>query len=241
MPGGTAPRRPAGAGRRAMLTQPWELLGQAETPDGRLMALTRRGQDYLILADGKDLMTSRLRGSEMALARIGCQQAANRPRPCVLVGGLGMGFTLRAALDALPAEATVVVAELMPAVVSWNRGPLGHLADHPLKDGRVQVEVRDVARTLQDGVGRFDAVLLDVDNGPAAFTLAANADLYTDEGLARVRAALRPEGVLAVWSARPSRRFEHRLRYHGFCVEARQVRARLDRGGPMHTLFVGRL
>jgi spermidine synthase len=160
-------------------------------------------------------------------------------QPCVLVGGLGMGFTLRATLDFLPPDAIVEVAELVPAVVDWNRGPLGPLAGHPLKDRRVRVHVGDVAVMLGAGPGRFDAVLLDVDNGPAAFTSSDNARLYDDRGLAAARAALKIGGVLAVWSARDDRKFEQRLRYGGFTVEVERVRARLKKGGPRHTIFLG--
>ncbi len=157
----------------------------------------------------------------------------------MLVGGLGMGFTLRATLDLLPPDASVVVAELVPAVVDWNRGLLGPLAGHPLKDRRVLVEVGDVAASLRASPGRFDVVLLDVDNGPAAFTASQNAGLYDDRGLAAARASLKPGGVLAVWSAWDDRKFEQRLRYSGFTVEVHRVRARLQKGGPRHTIFLG--
>ena len=218
---------------------PWELLGEARTPDGNAMTLTRRGSEYMIMADGKDLMSSRMKGSEEALAIIGCERARQQEAPCVLVGGLGMGFTLRATLDTLPVDATVVVAELMPAVVEWNRGPLAALAKFPLDDPRVRVEVGDVSDLLRE-TSRFDAVLLDVDNGPVAFTQAANAGLYDNAGLTMMRGALRGEGVVAVWSAWDDRKFEHRLRHHGFTVEVHHVRARLKQGGPRHTIFVGR-
>jgi spermidine synthase len=220
--------------------KPWELLGETETPDGTAMALTRRGHEYILLADGKALMSSRARGSEEELARLGCERAAELERPSVLVGGLGMGFTLRAALDALPPDATVVVAEIIPELVRWNRGPLGTLAGHPLDDRRVHVEVGDVADVLRDSLGRFDAILLDVDNGPVAFTVASNEALYKDRGIALCHAALRPGGTLAVWSAWDDRKFEHRLRHRGLEVETHRVRARLGRGGPRHTLFIGR-
>jgi spermidine synthase len=218
--------------------RPWELLGEARTPDGSSLALTRRGNEYVIHADGKSLMSSRMHGSEEALARFGCRRLAALAEPCVLVGGLGMGFTLRATLDLLPPGASVVVAELIPAVAEWNRGPLGSLAGHPLADRRVRLELRDVADTLRGGAGRFDAVLLDVDNGPRAFTAQHNAGLYDDRGVAATRAALRPAGTLAVWSAWDDRRFEQRLRYGGFTVEVERVRGRLKKGGPHHTLFL---
>jgi len=221
--------------------RPWELLGQTRTPDGEDMSLTRQGSEYVILASGKPLMSSRMHGSEEALAAFGCGEARARDEPCVLVGGLGMGFTLRATLDVLPPGAVVVVAELVPAVVEWNRGPLGPLAGHPLKDKRVYVELGDVAATLRASTRRFDAVLLDVDNGPAAFTATHNARLYDDGGLAAARAALTPGGVIAVWSAWEDRRFEQRLKHAGFTVQVERVRGRLKKGGPRHTIFIGHL
>ncbi len=220
---------------------PWELLGEARTPDGNPMTLTRRGSEYMIMADGKDLMSSRMKGSEEALATIGCAEARKRDGASVLVGGLGMGFTLRATLDVMPADAAVVVAELMPAVVEWNRGPLASLAARPLEDRRTEVALGDIALLLRAARARFDAILLDVDNGPAAFTQAANAGLYDNAGLQMIRAALKPSGVLAVWSAWDDRKFEHRLKHHAFTVETHHVRARLKQGGPRHTIFVGRL
>jgi spermidine synthase len=205
------------------------------------MSLTRQGSEYVILASGRPLMSSRMHGSEEALAAFGCRDARTRDAPCVLVGGLGMGFTLRATLDVLPPSAIVVVAELVPAVVEWNRGPLGPLAAHPLEDPRVQIEVGDVAATLRASTRRFDAVLLDVDNGPAAFTASHNTRLYDDAGLAAARAALTQGGVLAVWSAWEDRRFEQRLRHGGFTVQVERVRGRLKKGGPRHTIFLGHL
>jgi spermidine synthase len=216
-----------------------ELLDQTLTPDGTDMKLTRRVNEYIILANGKSLMSSRMHGSEEALATFACRRARTMEQPCVLVGGLGMGFTLRATLDCLPRDATVVVSELVPAVVEWNHGPLGPLAGHPLKDKRVRVDVGDVAVTLRSSRSRFDVVLLDVDNGPAAFTSPDNARLYDDRGLAAARAALKAGGVLAIWSAREDRKFEQRLRYVGFTVEMERVRGRLKKGGPRHTIFLG--
>ena len=217
----------------------WELLGETRTPDGTDMRLTRRDDEYVILTDGKPLMSSRMHGSEEALATLACGDLRTRDRPRVLVGGLGMGFTLRAVLDLLPSDAIVTVAELVPAVIEWNREPLAALAAHPLRDARVRVEVADVGFTLRAGPNRFDAILLDVDNGPAAFTAAANAGLYDNSGVAAAYAALRPRGTLAVWSAWDDRKFEQRLRYHGFDVEVARVRARLKKGGPRHTIFLG--
>jgi spermidine synthase len=219
--------------------KPWELLGQTCTPDGADMRLIRRGGEYIILANGKSLMSSRMHGSEEALATLACRRARKVAEPCVLVGGLGMGFTLRATLDLLPPAATVVVAELVPGVVEWNRGPLGPLAEYPLNDRRVRVDTGDVAATLAASPGAFDAVVLDVDNGPVAFTTSNNAGLYSDRGLAAARGALKAGGVLAVWSAWDDRKFEQRLRYGKFTVEVERVRGRLKKGGPHHTIFLG--
>jgi spermidine synthase len=218
--------------------KPVELLGETRTPEGEQLTLTRHGSEYVILANGQSLMSSRMHGSEEALATFGCARARTLEAPCCLVGGLGMGFTLRATLDLLPAAATIVVAELVETVVDWNRGPLGPLARHPLKDRRVVVEIGDVAATLRASRGRFDAILLDVDNGPSAFTATHNAALYDDRGLATAREALVDSGVLAVWSSREDRRFEQRLRYAGFEVAVERVRGRLKKGGPRHVIFV---
>ena len=219
--------------------KPLELLGETVTPDGTDMKLIRRDTEFIILANGKSLMSSRMHGSEEALATFGCRRARMVEQPCVLVGGLGMGFTLRATLDLLPPDATVIVAELLPAVVEWNRGPLGPLAGNPLKDRRVRIEIGDVAMPLASGTGKFDAVLLDVDNGPSAFAASANVGLYSDRGLAAVRAALKTGGVLAIWSARDDRKFEQRLRYGGFAVQVELVRGRLKKGAPRHIIFLG--
>lgn len=219
--------------------KPWELLGEARAPDGTTLTLTRHDREYVIMANGKSLMSSRMHGSEQALATAGLR-GVDLGDGTVLVGGLGMGFTLRATLDLLPPGATVIVAELVPAVIEWNRGPLGALADHPLRDRRVEVAAGDVADLLRLADERFDAVLLDVDNGPDAFTASGNAGLYDDRGLAAARGALKPGGVLAVWSAWEDWRFEQRLRYAGFAVRVERVRGRLAKGGPKHTLFLAR-
>jgi spermidine synthase len=220
------------------LVKPFEVLGQTISSDGTVTKLVRRADDYIILANGAILMSSRMHGSEKALATFACQRARTLERPGVLIGGLGMGFTMRATLDLLPPDATVVVAEVVPAVVEWNRGPLGPLAGHPLNDKRVRVETGDVAVTLSSRHGQFDAVLLDVDNGPAAFAASNNAGLYTSRGIAAARAALRTQGVLAVWAAKDDQKFEQRLRNGGFDVKVQHVRGHLN-GGPRHTIFLG--
>jgi spermidine synthase len=218
--------------------KPWELLGATAAPDGTDIRLMRRDDEYVILANGKPLMSSRLHGSEEALATLGCTDARRLARPRVLVGGLGMGFTLRAVLDVLPSGASVTVAELVPAVIQWNREPLGALAGYPLRDPRVRIEVRDVGFTLRANRARFDAILLDVDNGPAAFTVSVNAGLYDNSGVAAAYTALRPGGTLAIWSAWEDTKFAQRLRFHQFAVEVIRVRARLKKGGPRHTIFL---
>jgi spermidine synthase len=219
--------------------KPLQLLGQVLSRDGTVLKLVHRSDEYIILANGKSLMSSRMHGSEEALATFACGRAQTLAQPSVLIGGLGMGFTLRATLDLLPPEATVVVAEIVPAVVEWNRGPLAPLAGNPLEDPRVRVEMDDVAVTLSSRPAQFDAVLLDVDNGPAALAASTNDGLYDDRGIAAAFAALKMDGVLAVWSAREDRKFEQRLRHGRFEVEVQRVRGRLNKGGPRHIIFLG--
>jgi len=219
--------------------KPWKELGHTDTPDGNDMRLTERDGEYVILVNGQTLMSSRAHGSEESLATRACGRLATVKRPRVLVGGLGMGFTLKATLDLLPPDAIVTVAELVPAVVQWNRGPLASLADHPLSDRRVRIEVTDVGFTLRANPGQFDAILLDVDNGPSAFTSLNNCGLYDNAGVAAAYQALKRGGTLAVWSAWDDRKFEQRLRFHGFNAQSDRVRARREKGGSKHTIFVG--
>lgn len=219
--------------------KPWKELGRTDTPDGNDMRLTERDGEYAILLNGDTLMSSRTHGSEEALATFGCRRLGDLKRPRVLVGGLGMGFTLRATLDLLPPGAIVTVVELVPAVVQWNRGPLASLANHPLRDKRVRIEVSDVGLTLRANRRRFDAILMDVDNGPAAFTALKNCGLYDHAGVAAAYAALKTGGSLAVWSAWDDRKFEQRLRSNGFFAHSHRVRARLNKGGLRHTIFLG--
>ena len=218
---------------------PWLQIESTRVPGADVeLRLMRRGAEFSMMLGPNELMNSRLSGSEEALATLACRRIAKVRRPDVLIGGLGMGFTLRAALDLLPPDALVVVAEIVPAVVEWNRGPLGPLAGEPLNDSRVQVEIDDVAVTLGSRPGQFDAVLLDVDNGPTAFAASNNAGLYDDRGIAAAFGVLKMNGVLAVWSARENRKFEQRLRHGRFAVEVERVRGRLKKGGPSHTIFL---
>ena len=218
--------------------KPFELLGETLSPDGTAMKLVRRDDEYIILAGGAILMSSRMHGSEEALATFACERVRAMEQPSVLIGGLGMGFTLRATLDLLSPGATVVVSELVPAVVEWNRGPLGPLAGHPLNDRRVRVETGDVGVILRSSPGQFDAVVLDVDNGPSAFAASNNAALYDPRGIAATRTALKMDGVLAVWAAQEDRKFEQRLRHGGFDVQVQRVRGRLKKGGPRHIIYL---
>ena len=219
--------------------RPWELLAATTTPDGDDMRLVKQDEEFVIWVNGRTLMSSRMHGSEEALATAACRRLQEAEGARVLVGGLGMGFTLAATLALLPADAVVTVAELVSAVVEWNRGPLGACAGHPLRDKRVRVTVNDVGFVLRGNPGGFDAILLDVDNGPAALTSLANEGLYDNAGVAASYAALKSGGVLAVWSAWEDRKFEQRLRFHGFEAEVERVRARLQKGGPRHAIFVG--
>jgi spermidine synthase len=219
----------------------WELLEAAAVREsGAQLCLYRRGAEFSIRLEGRELMNSRVHGSEEALGELACERIADRPGARVLVGGLGMGFTLAAALSKLGPDADVVVSELVPEVVAWCRGALGELAKHPLRDPRVTVRAIDVAQLLKRERGGYDAILLDVDNGPEALPQSGNSWLYRRAGLAAVREALRAEGVLAVWSAGPNRAFSERLRAVGFEVEELEVHARGYTRGTRHTLWFAR-
>ena len=220
---------------------PRELLGESVTPDGVPITLTREGVALVVRVGNVPLMSSRVHGSEEALAEVGCAGLSRRPSARVLVGGLGMGFTLRAVLDALGTDAEVVVAELLPTIVAWNRGPLAALAQSPLDDPRTQLIDGDVVAVIKKSARAFDAILLDVDNGPEAFTVASNAWLYGRAGIVALRDALRPGGCLVVWSAVESASFVRALGAASMGVEVLPVRARgAVRKGSRHWLFVAR-
>lgn len=218
--------------------KPWQLLDSAAVPGGGEVRLYQRDDEFSIRADRLELMNSRQHGSEEALAELSCAKIAHRARPRVLVGGLGMGFTVAAALSRLGADSQIVVAELVPAVVKWNRGPLAHLAGRPLDDQRVTVREVDVAQILKAERKAFDAILLDVDNGPEALTRGKNNWLYSREGLATAHASLKPSSVLAVWSVAAHAAFGRRLAEAGFQVEESRVRARGPRHGSQHTIWI---
>lgn len=218
---------------------PLELLDTADLPDGGTLRLMRRGQDHMILFGRNELMSSRLRGSEEALATLAWDRLKGRPRPHMLIGGLGMGFTLRAALDVLPGDATVTVGELVPKIVEWARGPLAHLFGNSLDDPRVGIAVRDVYELIAGLRASYDAILLDVDNGPDGLIHMANDRLYGPEGLRAAHAALKPGGVLAIWSAYPDKAFTERMRRAGFRTEEVKVRATGGRKGAHHVIWMG--
>ena len=214
------------------------LLGTAEVPSGGELRLFRRGAEFSITLGGNELMSSRSSGSEEALADLACGRIAATPDPAILIGGLGMGFTLRAALAAVGQGARITVAELVPAVVEWARGPMAEVHGDSLSDPRVTVVEDDVGALIGAGRAAFDAILLDVDNGPDGLSRAANDALYDARGLRAAHGALRPGGVLAVWSSGPDRRFTARLRDAGFAAEEVAARANGGRGGARHVIWI---
>jgi spermidine synthase len=194
-------------------------------PDGSRLTLLQHGNDFIITVGNHDLMLSRAHDSELDLARLGCAHLAGHQAPTVLIGGLGMGYTLRQTLDMLAPRATVVVAELLPEIVRWNRDYLGELTNHPLNDPRLVLKIGNVADVIRQSPAAFDAILLDVDNGPEAITDAGNSDVYSAAGIQACVTALRPTGCLAVWSAFFDPPFERRLRQANLRVRSVQVPA----------------
>ncbi len=217
---------------------PRELIATAQVPGGAELRLVRRGGDFMIVLDRNELMSSRMSGSEEALAALTCERLQGRLAPRLLIGGYGMGFTLRAALALLGSDARLTVAEIVPEIIAWARGPMAALAAGCLDDPRVTVVGRDVVALIGEGVGAYDAILLDVDNGPDGLSRAGNDRLYSARGLAAARAALRPGGVLTIWSAGPDTAFARRLGQAGFAVEERIVRARSNGKGPRHVIWI---
>lgn len=223
------------------MTRPWETLDAVDTPEGRL-ELRRRGErEFVITVGGRVLMNSALHLTEVAVAGLACREIADRPRPRVLLGGLGMGFTLRAALDVLPKEGRVVVAEIEPAVVRWCEGPLAGLTGRAVADRRARIVLDDVAAVIArasqgDESERFDAIVLDLYEGPRSATQAREDPFYGPAALRATRAALTPRGVFAVWSEDHDPGFGKRLRAAGFAVE----RKRPGKGGPRHVVYLGR-
>jgi spermidine synthase len=218
---------------------PWVLLDTAQVPGGGgELRLKQRGTEFAIMLGQSELMNSRLSGSEEALATIACERIRDRKKPQILIGGLGMGFTLRAALAALRPDARIAVAELVPAVVAWARGPMAEVFGDSLADPRVSIREADVGHLIRSEASAFDAILLDVDNGPEGLTRKTNDALYDLKGLSAARAALRAGGVLAVWSSGLNPKFAWRLGKAGFAVEEIRARANGSRGGARHVIWI---
>jgi spermidine synthase len=217
---------------------PWILIDTASVPGGGELRLKRRGAEFSIMLGSTELMNSRLSGSEEALARLACERLQSRAAPKVLIGGLGMGFTLRAALAELPPDARVVVAELVPAVIRWARGPMAEIFGGSLDDPRVALHEGDVGALIAATTAGFDAILLDVDNGPEGLSRSGNDALYDLAGLGLARRALRPGGILAVWSSARNAAFTQRLHRAGFTVEEVTARAHAGRRGAKHAIWL---
>jgi spermidine synthase len=216
-------------------------IGRAQVPGGGgELRLIRRGSEFSIMLGSNELMNSRISASEKALADLACDRIAGRERARLLIGGFGMGFTLRAALAKLGPRAEVVVAELVPAVVAWARGPMAELSGKSLADPRVTIVEGDVAELIAGARSEFDAILLDVDNGPDGLTRAGNDRLYSAEGLGLAKAALRPGGILGIWSAAPDKVFAQRLSRAGYAVEEVVLRAKASGKGLRHILWFAR-
>jgi spermidine synthase len=219
--------------------QPWIHLDRVNVPGGGELKLARRGDEFSIRLDTIELMNSRLSASEEALATLGYQKIADRKAPRILIGGLGMGFTLRALLAVARPQTKITVSELLPAVVEWARGPMSPLFGDSLNDPRVTIDVTDVAKIMRAGHQAWDAILLDVDNGPDGMTQSANDGLYSMAGLATARRALKPGGVLGVWSQGPDASFTKRMQRSQFEVEEVKVRAHRGKSGARHVLWFG--
>ncbi len=219
---------------------PWEVLARAVAPDGQPIELRRRGTELRIRAGGQELMSNEDEPSSRSLAELGCAHIAKTDPSRVLVGGLGMGFTLRAALDLVGPRGVVEVAELVPEVVEWNRGVLGPLAQNPMRDPRAELHIGDVRSRMREMRGAYDAILLDVDNGPIALAHQTNNALYSHRGLDDAYDALRPGGVLGVWSLLDDPRFTKRLRSHRFEAKAHKVFGSKKGRGREHVVWVAR-
>lgn len=220
--------------------QPWERIGEATAPDGEKLELRRRGHEHRIWAGGVELMSNEDEPSSRSLAELGCAHLAKDVPARVLVGGLGMGFTLRAALDRVGPRAVVEIAELVPEVVAWNEGPLGPLAGHPLRDPRTKLHVGDVRARIRVARGAYDAILLDVDNGPIAVAHERNNALYATRGIDEAWHALAPGGVLGVWSLSDDPRFTARLGRRGFAVQVQRVFGSRKGRGREHVIWIAK-
>jgi spermidine synthase len=217
--------------------KPLERLGEAKTPDGTVLQLYRHDGAYLIRADGVELMSTRRHLSEDKLAEVACAPLATKPKARVLIGGLGLGFTLREALRHLGPDAEVVVAELVAEVIEWNANPAYALSAEAMADPRVRIVHEDVSKVLRNNVGGFHAIMLDTDNGPEGMIMKENSRLYATRGIAATMAALKPEGTIAYWSVGDDPGFVRALENAGLDVKAMKVRAHAT-SGPFHTLYI---
>ena len=218
--------------------KPWITGGEAGSRDGTRLELVEHDGEYVIRADDLPLMSTRMHFSEVELARIACKKL--KPGAKVMIGGLGLGYTLRSALDLIPEDGKAVQIELVPEVVEWNRGPLASFADHPLDDERTELVQGDVTEVIRNAHNEFDAIMLDVDNGPSPIVDERNGWLYTDPGLQAIRRALKNGGKVAIWSADDEPKFPGRMRRNGFRADRHRVRTHKGKGGIRHVIFTGR-
>ena len=220
--------------------KPWTTIEKAVSPDGTQLELVEHDGEYVIKADNLPLMGTRMHFSEVELARVVCERL--KPGAKVMIGGLGIGYTLRSALDLMPSDGTAMQVELAPEIIEWNRGPLGPCADHPLDDPRVDLVQDDVANVIRKARNSFDAIMLDVDNGPSPQIDERNGWLYTDPGLQAIRRALRGDGGVAIWSAYDVPQFPAQMRHNGFRSDYHRIHAHKGhkgKGGTHHVIFTG--
>ena len=218
--------------------KPWNTVGKAVSPDGTRLELVEHDGDYVIKADDLPLMSTRMHFSEMELARLVCTKLKSNAK--VMIGGLGLGYTLRSALDLIPKDGVVVQVELVPEVIEWNKGPLGPFNNHPLKDTRTKIVQDDISKVIRQSQNNYDSIMLDVDNGPSTLVNERNAWLYTNQGLQSIKNALKDKGKVAIWSANDEPRFISHMKRNGFIAERHHIQAHKGKGGIRHVIFTGR-
>ena len=208
------------------------------SPDGTRLELVEHDGEYIIKADDLPLMSTRMHFSEMELARLVCTKLKSNAK--VMIGGLGLGYTLRSSLDLIPKDGVVVQVELVPEVIEWNKGPLGPFNNHPLKDTRTEIVQDDISKVIRQSQNNYDSIILDVDNGPSPLINERNAWLYTNQGLQSIRKALKNQGQVAIWSANDDPRFISHMKRNGFLAEKHYIQAHKGKGGIRHVIFTGR-
>jgi spermidine synthase len=218
--------------------KPWNTVGEAVSPDGTRLELVEHDGEYVIKADDLPLMSTRMHFSEMELARLVCTKLKSNAK--VMIGGLGLGYTLRSALDLIPKDGVVVQVELVPEVIEWNKGPLGPFNNHPLKDTRTIIVQDDISKVIRQSQNNYDSIMLDVDNGPSTLVNERNAWMYTNQGLQSIRNALKNKGKVAIWSANDEPRFISHMKRNGFLAERHHIQAHRGKGGIRHVIFTGR-